>query len=179
MVEELIMDTKDNFSQRLIELEDVVDDGVIENQFLTFKIGDEIYGVGIVFVVEIIEMIKITPIPEMQECIKGVINLRGKVIPIMDIRLRFAMEERAYDSRTCIIVVKIEELEIGLIVDTVSEVIDIPADHIQPPPQINRKSEKRFVMGMGRIADNVAILLDVQKMLFDDELEKLKDVNSL
>ncbi len=176
------METKDsqNYSSQMSGEEDELsnENDIIENQILTIKIGEEIYGVGIAFVVEIIEMIKVTPIPEMQEYIKGVINLRGKVIPIMDVRLRFSMEERAHDARTCIIVVKIGELEIGLIVDTVSEVIDIPADQIQPPPKINRKNEKKFVMGMGRVADNVAILLDINKLLFDEDLEKLKEVNT-
>ena len=149
---------------------------VIENQFLTFKINSEQYGVGIAFVMEIIEMIKVTPIPEMPDFIKGVINLRGKVIPVMDIRARFSMEEREYDDRTCIIVVKLEELEIGIIVDTVSEVVNIPKGQIEPAPQISKENEKKFVMGMGKIGDDVTILLDLDKMLFEKDVEKLIEV---
>src|SRR3972149_6846013 len=99
------------------------EDDIQENKFLTFLIGEEYYGVGIEYVIEIIRMIKITPMPEMFNFIKGVVNLRGKVIPVMDVRLRFGLKESEYDDRTCIIVVSIGELEIGLIVDTVSEVI--------------------------------------------------------
>ena len=141
-----------------------------DKKYLTFRIGNEQYGVDIEHVMEIIEMIKITPMPETNEAIKGVINLRGKVIPIMDVRLRFSMEEKEYDARTCIIVVKVRELEIGLIVDTVSEVVEIPQDQIEPPPPVEHNSQQSFVMGMGKIDDEVAILLDLNQLLFRDEL---------
>ncbi len=149
-----------------------LDSDVLENKFLTFKIKDEQYGVGIEYVMEIIEMIKITPMPEMHDFIKGVINLRGKVIPVMSVRLRFGLEEKEYDAKTCIIVVKLNDLEIGLIVDTVCEVLEIPQDQIQPPPKLSKKEEQRFVMGMGKVGDEVNILLDVAKLLMEDDILK-------
>ena len=106
----------------------------IDNQFLAFNIGDEQYGIDIAQIMEIIEMVPITPIPNMEHYIKGVINLRGKVLPVMDVRLRFTMEEKEYDAGTCIIVVQINDLEIGLIVDSVSEVVEIKDENMQRPP---------------------------------------------
>ena len=144
-----------------------------ENKFLTFLIGDEQYGVGIAYVTEIIEMIKITPIPDMNAYIKGVINLRGKVIPVMDVRLRFSMAERAHDPKTCVIVVNIDGIQVGLIVDTVCEVVDIPPRAIAPPPQMHRKTDQHYIAGIGRINDEVSLLLDLTKLLFDDEMQKL------
>lgn len=149
-----------------IDSDQEVEDGK-ENKFLTFKIGDEQYGVGIEHVMEIIGMIKITPMPETQEFIKGVINLRGKVIPVMSVRLRFSMKEKEFDERTCIIVVRVQSQEIGLIVDTVSEVLEIPEDNIQAPPKISNSYGKKFVMGMGKVGENVNILLDLEKLLFE------------
>ncbi len=147
---------------------------IVDNKFLTFKIGHEQYGLGIEYVIEIIEMIKITPMPEAEPYMKGVINLRGKVIPVMDIRLRFGMDERKADPRTCIIVVKVDDLEIGLIVDTVSEVVDIPQEHIEDPPKLQKQKEQRFVMGMGKIDDDVHILLDLQILVFTNSLLEIK-----
>ena len=150
---------------------------VEENKFLTFLVGEEQYGVSIENVIEIIEVIKITPMPDMSEYIKGVINLRGKVIPVMSIRSRFALEEREYDEKTCFVVVSMEGFEIGLIVDTVSEVIDIPQNLIDPPPKTQGQKSNQFVMGIGKIGDNVKILLDLSKLLFDEDLEKLKQAS--
>jgi purine-binding chemotaxis protein CheW len=122
---------------------------------------------------EIIRIIKITPMPEMFDFLKGVINLRGNVIPVMDVRLRFGLKERDYDDRTCIIVVKIKDLEIGLIVDTVSEVIEIPEGQIEPPPKMHMKSQQKYIMGIGKTGDEVKILLDLNKLLFDEEIQKI------
>jgi purine-binding chemotaxis protein CheW len=117
---------------------------------------------------EIIEMIKITPMPESNSYVEGVINLRGKVIPVMNVRKRFSMAHKDWDDRTCIIVVKVREMEIGLIVDTVAEVMDIPAEQIQPPPDVQQRKEQRFIMGMGKIGSEVNILLDLESLLFDE-----------
>ncbi len=154
-----------------------LEEQIEENKFLTFMIGDEQYGVSIEHVIEIIEVIKITPMPDMNEYIKGVINLRGKVIPVMDVRLRFGMEEREHDEKTCIVVVKINEFEIGLIADTVSEVTDIPETKIEPPPKMHTKANQNFVMGVGKVGKQVKILLDLNKLLFLEELEKIKEAS--
>ncbi len=150
------------------------DNAYNEGQFLTFMIGEQQYGVEIKYVTEIIGIQNITDLPDLPHFMKGIINLRGKVIPVVDVRLRFGMEERAYDERTCIIVVSINDTNVGLVVDTVAEVMNIPAESIEPPPKVNsRANGNRFIHGLGKVQDNVQILLDTQKLLFDEELEQL------
>ena len=139
-----------------------------KDKYLTFHIADEEYGIAISYVTEIIGMQKFTEVPETPDYIKGVINLRGKVIPIMDIRLRFAMTEKEYDERTCVIVVNFENTAVGLVVDTVSEVVDIPASCIEISPNFNT-DQGHFVEGMGKLDENIKMLLDVKSLLYDDE----------
>jgi purine-binding chemotaxis protein CheW len=147
-----------------------------EGKFLTFSMGDEEYGIEIRHVTEIIGIQSITDLPDMPDFVKGVINLRGKVIPVIDVRLRFSMSERPYDERTCIIVVNINGLAVGLIVDSVSEVLDIPAGDIEPPPKVKKGESSRYIQGLGKVSDNVKILLDIRQMLFDEEIEQIKEV---
>jgi purine-binding chemotaxis protein CheW len=151
-----------------------------EGQFLTFNIATQEYGIDIRHVTEIIGIQKITELPELPEFVKGVINLRGKVIPVVDVRLRFGMDERDYDERTCIVVVNINQTSVGLVVDTVSEVMNIPEESIEPPPKVNKKiNGNRFVHGLGKVEEDVKILLDTQKLLFEEELEQMvKAANS-
>ena len=140
------------------------------NKYLFFRLGKESYGIGIRFIIEIIELQHISEVPEMPRYVKGVINLRGKVIPIVDLRLRFEMEERPYDDRTCIIVTEIGGVLIGLVVDTVEEVMEIPEDHIDPPPRFKAVAGKdRYIYGMGKVGDGVKIILDVEKVVQDQE----------
>lgn len=150
------------------------DDNNQENQFLTFTLGKEDYAINILNVVEIIRMLKITPIPETMTFIKGIINLRGKIIPIMDVRLRFGLEEKEHDDRTCIIVVHIRDVEIGLIVDAVSEVTEIESKYIEEMPDINKGQNQRYVKGLGKINNEVKVVLDMSRLLFDEEIEALK-----
>ena len=155
------------------DLNDEEDEDTQKDKFLTFHVGNEDYGIDIRFVTEIIGIQKITEIPDMPAFIKGVINLRGQVIPVMDVRTRFNLESRDYDDRTCIMVVNVNQTSIGLVVDTVSEVIDIPESQIEPPPRTGKGTESRYIKGMGKVEEEVKILLDVNKLLFDDELESL------
>ncbi len=152
------------------------DEDTQKDKFLTFHLAGEDYGLEIAYVTEIIGIQKITEVPDMPEFVKGVINLRGKVIPVMDVRSRFNLELREYDERTCIIVVDMKETAVGLVVDQVNEVVDIPEDQIEPPPKTGKKSSSRFIQGMGKMGDDVKILLRVDKLLFDEELEQLSDV---
>jgi len=165
----------DNQSKAIVDddLNDEEDEDTQKDKFLTFHVGNEDYGIDIRFVTEIIGIQRITEIPDMPAFIKGVINLRGQVIPIMDVRTRFNLESRDYDDRTCIMVVNINQTSIGLVVDTVSEVIDIPESHIEPPPRAGKGTESRYIKGMGKVEEEVKILLDVNKLLFDDELEQI------
>ena len=151
------------------------DEGLNEDKYLLFQLHNEIYGINISDVTEIIEMQQITDIPDMPEFVKGVINLRGKVIPIIDLRLRFEMEERDYDDRTCIIIVKTADRSFGLIVDTVTEVEDIPGEQISPAPTFKtEKIRENYISGLGKVGEQVLILLDVHSILRDEEIQKIQ-----
>ncbi|MFQ6755438.1 chemotaxis protein CheW [Cereibacter sphaeroides] len=140
----------------------------VEDMYLTFALGGEDYGVGIGGVTEIVGMQRIMGVPDVPAWIKGVINLRGKVIPLVDVRLRFGMAERAYDDRTVIIVLEVAAAPVGLIVDGVSEVLDIPPPQIDRPGQFGRSRSP--VMGLARVGDRVTILLDAEVLVADGDL---------
>ncbi len=137
-------------------------------KFLTFSLADEDYGVEILRVREIIGVMDITAVPQMPEHVKGVINLRGKVIPVVDLRLKFGMEEIPYTEATCIIVVDVGAL-MGIIVDTVQEVLDVDAANVEPAPPLGGAVDTSYVLGMGKVRDDVKILLDIDKVLNDDK----------
>lgn len=146
-----------------------------KSRYLTFSIGKETYGVEIKYVIEIIGIQTITEIPELPEYIKGIINLRGKIIPVMDVRLRFKKEPIEYNDRTCVIIVDINDTSIGLIVDKVAEVMIIPDQDIVEPPQMNKGNKNRYIKNMGKVGDDVKLLLDCEKLLTEDELEELNE----
>ncbi|HAS82870.1 MAG TPA: chemotaxis protein CheW [Verrucomicrobia bacterium] len=141
-----------------------------KDKFLTFHIADEEFAIPIGHVIEIVGIQKITEVPDMPNFVKGVINLRGKVIPVMDVRLRFKLQEAEYNDRTCVVVVSVGEVTIGLVVDTVSEVVTIPETDIAPPPRFSSAASGRYVSGMGKIGDAVKIIIDTTKLLRDEEL---------
>ncbi len=139
-------------------------DDSLADKYLLFNLGNEVYGIDIKYVIEIIELQKITEVPDMPEYIKGVINLRGKIIPAMDLRIRFSIVKRAYNDRNCIIIVKVADKPVGLIVDTVEDVQDIPIDSIEPAPDFKSDAGKeRFTSGLAKDGDNVRIILDAEK----------------
>lgn len=146
------------------------DEDTQKDKYLTFHLADEDYGIEIAHVTEIIGIQKITEVPDMPPFVRGVINLRGKVIPVMDVRLRFNLPQRDYDERTCIIVVEIRGNAVGLVVDKVNEVADIPAEHIEPPPMSAQSLSSHCIQGLGKIGDEVKILLTIDRLLFDGEL---------
>ena len=164
------MDTKGFDTVEEVEMEDTQ-----EGKFLTFILGNEEYGIEIRNVTEIIGIQSITDLPDTPSFVKGVINLRGKVIPLIDVRLRFNFDEKEYDDRTCIIVVNIENMSVGLIVDTVSEVMEITEGDIEPPPKVNNRAGSRYIKGLGKVGEEVKILLDTHKLLFGDEIEQIKE----
>lgn len=137
------------------------------NKYLTFVLGSVYYGLDIQHVREIIGMQQVTVVPDVPPFIKGVINLRGKVIPVMDVRRRFHMESRPYDERTCIVVIHVGDWLVGLVVDTVSEVLDIPRGDIEPPPEAFGFGQRQdhFIAGMGKVGDDVRMLIDARKLL--------------
>ncbi len=136
-----------------------------KDKYLTFRLADEDYGIEICHVTEIIGIQKITKVPDMANFIRGVINLRGKVIPVMDVRARFRLPPREYDERTCVIVVNVNDQDIGLVVDRVNEVVDIPVDQVEPPPLSSQSPSTRYIRGIGKMGDSVKILLDGEKLL--------------
>ena len=145
-------------------------------QYLTFVLAGEIYGLGILQVREIIGMTDITAVPRTPEFVKGVINLRGGVVPVIDARLKFGMSEAEPTDRTCIVVVDVGEADVGLIVDEVSEVVNIPADKIEDTPSFGADVDTRFILGMSKADEKVTILLDLAKVLAGSELAAMAGV---
>ncbi len=151
------------------------------NKYLTFSLGQEEYGIPILMVKEIIGMMVITEMPRTPDFIRGVINLRGKIIPIMDLRLKFGLEEKTYNERTCIIVVEINKNDeirpMGIAVDAVTEVVSIQKEAIEPPPHYNDDPGDSFLIGMGKVKEKVIMLLNIGKIVNEDEmvlLDKIK-----
>ena len=143
-----------------------------KGKFLTFILGSETYGIEIRYVTEIIGIQPVTEVPELPGYIRGIINLRGKIIPVMDVRLRFKKASRDYNDRTCVIVIDVNEISIGLIVDGVSEVLSIPDEEIVAPPDIN-SGGNRFIKGIGKVGNEVKLLLDCDRLLSTEESERL------
>lgn len=137
-----------------------------KNKYLTFVIEDEIFGIDISQVIEIIPVPAITWMPENPEAIKGIINLRGSIIPVIDVRIRFNKEERAYDEFTCIIIIEHDNNQIGIIVDTVNEVLYIPKNLTSSPPNAKLKYQNQFIKAIGKMNDEVQLLLDLDKFLY-------------
>ncbi|MFP4672107.1 MAG: chemotaxis protein CheW [Desulfohalobiaceae bacterium] len=145
-------------------------------QLVSFKLKDEEFGVDILQVQEIIRMQEITHVPNAPDFVEGVINLRGRVIPIVDLRKRFGLESQEHGSATRIIVVMIGQVTVGLIVDEVSEVLRIPENTVEPPPPIVAGIESDYIKGVGKLEDRLLILLDLNKILSREEKTSLKQV---
>jgi purine-binding chemotaxis protein CheW len=155
----------------------LADDGSEEDtsKYLIFTIGTVCYGLDVRTVTEIIGLQGITPVPEVPDYVRGVINLRGKVIPVMDVRARFRLEAQAYHERTCIVVIEVGGSSIGLVVDAVSEVLNIVDADIEPPPHVGLGPDNRFISGLGKVGDgvklilNAGMLIDVDRKLAQNE----------
>ncbi|MCI9420107.1 MAG: chemotaxis protein CheW [Eubacterium sp.] len=150
-------------------------------KYMTFKSGNEFFGLKIEYVNEIIQFQSITAIPETESYIKGLINLRGKVIPVIDVRLRFKQPAIEYNDRTCIIVINVKSTTVGLIVEKIAEVVEIKDDNILPPPSIGRadKQHHKYVYGIGKVGDSVKLLLDPDKLLNDEDLAVAEQANDM
>ncbi|MBN2983039.1 MULTISPECIES: chemotaxis protein CheW [Cohnella] len=163
-------------SQLEERLSEPYEEDTLQGKYLIFKLGDESYGIEIRFVIEIIGLQPITVVPELPEYIQGIINLRGKIIPVMDVRLRFKKPFREYNDRTCVIVTDIEEMTIGLIVDSVSEVLAISEAEIVSPTEMNKLYSSRYIKGIGSVGEDVKLLLDCDKLLQDKDLALLESL---
>ena len=151
-----------------------------EGKYLTFALADEEYGIGILKVREIIGMMPITTVPQTPEFVKGVINLRGKVIPVVALRLKFGMEEIEYTERTCIIVVDITgasgAILMGIVVDSVSEVLNVKGEDIEDAPTFGTKLDTEYILGMAKLDGGVKILLNIDRVLSGEEIDSIETV---
>ena len=142
--------------------------------YLTFTLAEEMYGLQILAVQEIIQMIPITAVPRTPDFVRGVINLRGKVIPVIDLRSKFDMDSVEDTEQTCIIVVEVasndQAITMGVVVDEVAEVLDVAADQVEPPPSFGAAVDTTFILGMGKVDDKVIMLLDICRVLAGEEL---------
>ncbi|EMJ55812.1 CheW-like protein [Leptospira interrogans str. UT126] len=155
-----------------------------DNQFLTFYLGEEYYGIGILNIKEIIEYSGLTNIPLMPEFIPGVINLRGNVVPVIDLKHKFFRSKIKPDRKTCVIIVELhsqkegdrkEKTDLGILVESVDEVVSIPNDDIEPPPSFGSKIKVDFILGMARQENSFIIILNTEKILNLEELTSLEE----
>ncbi len=149
-----------------------------EGKYLTFNLAEEEYGIGILKVREIIGIMAITTVPRTPDYMKGVINLRGKVIPVVDLRLKFGIEAKGYTERTCIIVVEItgnnQKIQIGTLVDSVSEVLNIKASEIEDAPNFGGNLDTAYILGMAKTGGRVKVLLDIDRVLNTEGMGRLE-----
>ncbi len=152
-----------------------------KSKYMTFKSGNEYFGLKIQYVNEIIQIQAITAVPETEDYIRGLINLRGKIIPVIDVRLRFGQEAFEYNDRTCIIVIQYNEMMVGLIVEKIADVVEIKDSDILPPPTISRADQgnRKYIYGIGKIGDTVKLLLDPDKLLRDVDLSSVEQSSQL
>lgn len=143
------------------------DEDTMRNKFLVFNLDGQEYAIAIEFVVDIINVQPVTRVPNCPDFVCGITNLRGKVIPIIDVRLRFGKPQQEYDDRTCIIVVELGDISVGMIVDSVTEVLTLEDDSISPPPSFTDSAEARFVEGIGKTENGIKLILDCRTVLDD------------
>lgn len=151
--------------QVMEKTETMEEEDTLQGKYLTFSIGSDVFGIAIRNVTEIIGMQPVTAVPDVPPYVKGIINLRGRIIPVVDIRLRFGREEAPYGERTSVIVVEYQDMVVGLIVDSVSEVLLIPDDSIVPPPTLRGVAQNRFVSGIGKVGDTVKLIVSCESLL--------------
>ncbi len=156
----------------------VAENKSMEGKYLTFVLGSEEYGIEILRVREIIGLMDITTVPQTPDYMKGVINLRGKVIPVIDLRLKFSMQEEDHTQETCVIVVEVNSTSIGLIVDSVSEVSNISNEEIEEAPGFGQSIDTGFIMGLGKAKDKIIIMLDIGAVLSAEELEMAENITN-
>ncbi len=160
------------------EFKDEMLEDTQKGKYMTFQTGKETFGISISYVNEIIVMQPITMIPEVEDYIKGLINLRGKIIPVIDVRIRFGMEPIEYTDRTCIIVINVKSTVVGLIVEKIAEVDTISDEDIVPPPTLGKRENEhnKYVYGLAKTGDKVKLLLNPEKLIKDEDLEAIVEI---
>jgi purine-binding chemotaxis protein CheW len=165
--------TKERINENLQALYEDDEGEFQQNKHLTFDIDNRKYGIEIKNINEILEIQKITEVPDMPKYVKGVINLRGKIIPVIDFRARLKLPDKEYNDRTCIIILNIDDIVVGLIVDTVSEVLSIPEKNLSDPPDFKDNAQYQgFVKKIGKTEDAVVVILDLYKLIYDERFKK-------
>jgi len=154
-----------------------LDEDTLKGKYLTFYTDNQLFGISIADVVQIVGIQEITAVPEFPSYAKGVINLRGIIIPIIDVRLRLKKEEIGYNERTCIIVTNINGSYIGFIVDEVNEVTNIDNENISDPPQMGSDYTNTFIIGIAKLNNHIVLLIDLKKVLNEKEIELITNVN--
>ncbi|VAW12303.1 Positive regulator of CheA protein activity (CheW) [hydrothermal vent metagenome] len=149
----------------------------LAGKYLTFALGEEDYGIEILTVREIIGVMEITQIPQVPTYLRGIINLRGKVIPVVDLRAKFQMPVIEDTEETCIVVVSVQEVYIGVLIDRVNEVLDVKRENIEPPPKFGSTISSDYILGIGKINDSIKILLGIEKVLIDD-ISRAQDISN-
>ena len=163
--------------ESFIEEDDYEEEDTQRGRFLTFTLEDNFYGLPIRFVIEIIGVLEATKVPETPDYVKGIINLRGRIIPLIDVRLKFGKEEIPYTERTCIIVIDVNSIAVGLIVDKVDDVLTLEEDQIALPPSGGTLGfENRYIEGIGKVNETVLLLLDAEKLLRAEEMEVIENI---
>lgn len=162
---------------KMNDLINELNEDTLKDKYLTFYTDKQLFGISIKDVVQIVGMQEITAVPEFPSYAKGVINLRGTIIPIIDVRLRLKKEEIPYNERTCIIVTNINEVNIGFIVDSVNEVTNIQLDNISAPPRLSSDHLNNYITGIAKFNNNIILLIDLNKILSDSELMTITNLN--
>lgn len=153
--------------------------GITETvQYLTFKLADEVFAFDVAKVREILELVPITKVPQTPDYLRGVINLRGSVVAVIDLRLHFGMQSTENTVNTCIIVVEVnldgETIILGILADSVQEVVEMEPDHIEPPPQLGTNLNTTFIKGMGKVGSNFVMILEIDKVFSANEVSELE-----
>lgn len=162
-----------DLEKKIVDTEMIEDEDTQKGKYLTFFIDNVTYAIEIKFVTEIIGIQPITEIPELPSYVKGIINLRGKIVPVMDVRLRFKKNQLQYNDRTCIIVVDVNNISLGLIVDNVSEVLKISDENIVPPPESSKRAENEYIKAIGKVENKVNLILSCEKLMTDNDTQAL------
>ncbi|MCR5792732.1 MAG: chemotaxis protein CheW [Lachnospiraceae bacterium] len=156
--------------------DEFMDEDTQKGKYMSFRLGNEYYGIGINYVNEIIGIQPITEVPKTEDYIRGLINLRGKIIPVIDVRIRFGKEPVPYNDRTCIIVIEVNRFVVGVIVDTIADVVTIEDQNIVPPPKVGKHSkENKYIYGIGKIGEDVKLLIDPEMLLDEEDIEELME----
>ena len=168
-------------SMAIAEEKEINRSSINEGKFLTFELGGEIYGLEILKVQEIIGIMDVTRLPKTPDYMRGIINLRGKVIPVMDLRRKFELDHKDDNNRTCIIVVQVvsddNTITMGILVDEVSEVLDIEQNQISDTPSLGSEIETDFILGIGKVEEKVVMLLDIDTVLTTKEIKMVKKIS--